>query len=76
VAPALERAGVDAFGVATAAEALALRAAGVTRPVLLFAPVRERIAELCEAGRPVDRRRCVSLAAIEAARRRVPRGST
>jgi alanine racemase len=67
VAPALERAGVDAFGVATAAEALALRRHGVTRPVLLFAPVRERIAELCEAGVQLTVADDDSLETIEAA---------
>ena len=50
VARALSEAGVDAFGVATAAEALALRAADVPGDVLLFGPVRAAIAELVAAG--------------------------
>lgn len=36
VAPALEAAGVERFAVATVAEGVALRAAGVTRPVLVL----------------------------------------
>lgn len=36
VAPALEAAGVERFAVATVAEGMALRAAGVTRPVLVL----------------------------------------
>ncbi len=36
VAPALEAAGVDRFAVATVAEGVALRGAGVTRPVLVL----------------------------------------
>lgn len=50
VARALSDAGVDAFGVATAAEALALRAADVPGDVLLFGPVRAAIPELVAAG--------------------------
>ena len=46
VARALAAAGVEAFGVATAAEALALRADGLPQAVLVFAPLREGIAEL------------------------------
>jgi alanine racemase len=49
VAHALAAAGVDAFGVAAAAEALALRDAGVPGGVLLFGPVRTGIAELVAA---------------------------
>jgi alanine racemase len=49
VAPALAAAGVDAYGVATAEEALALRALGASQPVLVFGPVRARIAELAAA---------------------------
>ena len=48
VAPALS-AVVDAFGVATAEEALELRALGVARDLLVFGPVRARIAELVAA---------------------------
>jgi alanine racemase len=48
VAPALAPV-VDAFGVATAEEALELRALGVDRDVLVFGPVRARIAELVAA---------------------------
>ncbi len=47
-APALA-AVVDAFGVATAEEALELRALGLTQDVLVFGPVRARIAELVAA---------------------------
>lgn len=36
VAPALEAAGIERFAVATVAEGVALRAAGVTRPVLVL----------------------------------------
>jgi alanine racemase len=50
VAPALQSFGVDRFGVATAEEALELRHAGVTAPILLFGPVRTRVAELAAAG--------------------------
>jgi len=50
VARALAEAGIDAFGVATAAEALALRAADVPGDVLLFGPVRAGIPELVAAG--------------------------
>ncbi len=48
VAPALA-AVVDAFGVATAEEALDLRALGIAQDVLVFGPVRARIAELVAA---------------------------
>ncbi len=48
VAPALS-AFVDAFGVATAEEALELRALGIAQDVLVFGPVRARIAELVAA---------------------------
>ncbi|MFN2322786.1 MAG: alanine racemase [Trueperaceae bacterium] len=48
VAPALAEA-VDAFGVATADEALELRALGLTQDVLVFGPIRARIAELVDA---------------------------
>jgi alanine racemase len=49
VAPALAAAGVDAFGVATAEEALELRALGLDTPILLFSPVRHLLAELIDA---------------------------
>jgi alanine racemase len=49
VAPALQAFGADRFGVATADEALELRRAGVTAPVLVFAPVHHRVAELAHA---------------------------
>lgn len=67
--PALERAGADAFGVATAAEALALRDWGVTAPILVFAPVRarERIAALVEAGVALTVSDASSVEAIERA---------
>ena len=65
--PALERAGADAFGVASATEALALREWGVTATILVFAPVRERIAELVEAGVALTVADASSLEAIERA---------
>jgi alanine racemase len=49
VVPALEAMGVDRFGVATAEEALALRAAGVRAPVLVLGPVHARVPELVDA---------------------------
>ena len=67
LAPALERAGADAFGVATAAEALALRACGVTRPILLFTPLRQHLAELVDARVELTVADRSDLAAIEAA---------
>jgi alanine racemase len=48
VAPALAPI-VDAFGVATAEEALELRALGLAHDVLVLGPVRSRIAELVAA---------------------------
>ena len=72
VAPALERAGVDAFGVATADEALGLRTAGVRARVLLFGPVRSRIAALVEAGVELTVTDEASLAALEGARPPAP----
>ncbi len=65
--PALERVGVDAFGVANATEALALRDWGVTAPILVFAPVRERVAELVEAGVALTVADTSSVEAIERA---------
>jgi alanine racemase len=61
VSRALEAAGVAFFGVATPAEAMALREAGVRAGVLLLSPVREpaTIARLVEAD--------VSLTATDAA---------
>ena len=49
IARSLAAAGTDAFGVATAAEALTLRDAGIPGDVLLFGPVRAGIAELVAA---------------------------
>ena len=40
--------GVTHFGVATAGEALELRAGGVTRPILIFSPVYQNIPELVD----------------------------
>ena len=48
VARRLETLGVSWFGVATAQEALALRAGGVTGDILVFIPVYEGLAELLE----------------------------
>ncbi len=42
--------GVTYFGVATAGEALELRAGGVTQPILIFSPVYENIPELVDYG--------------------------
>ena len=67
VVPALARDGVDAFGVATAGEALALRAYGVTQPLLVFGPLRRRLAELAEADVELTVTDAASLATIEAA---------
>jgi alanine racemase len=39
VAPVLQTAGVDAFGVATVEEACEIRNAGITRPILVLTPV-------------------------------------
>ncbi len=47
---ALEEAGVKWFAVATAAELIELREAGVTAELLLLTPALERIEELVEAG--------------------------
>jgi alanine racemase len=68
VAPALQSFGVDRFGVATAEEALALRAAGVTAPVLVFGPVFTRIAELVAADVALTVPDEAALRALEAAR--------
>lgn len=67
VARVLEASGVDAFGVATAAEALALRAAGSRVEVLLFGPVRAAIAELVAADVALTVAHVDDLRAIEAA---------
>jgi alanine racemase len=67
VVPALQAFGVDRFGVATAAEALALRAAGVTAPILLFGPVVTRVAELVAADVALTVPDEASLRALEAA---------
>ena len=67
MAPALERAGADAFGVATPAEAFALRAAGVTVPILLFGPVARDVAALVEADVALTVTDAGTLATIEAA---------
>ena len=50
VARHLERRGVSWFGVATPAEALELREAGIGGRILLFSPVRADVAELAELG--------------------------
>ncbi len=66
-APALERSGADAFGVATPAEAFALRTAGVSAPILLFGPIDRHIAALVEADVALTVPDARALAAIEAA---------
>ena len=68
VAAELERAGVDAFGVATADEALTLRRLGLGARILLFGPVRTSVAELVAAEVELTVTDAASLAAIEAAR--------
>ncbi len=50
MAKALERLGVPWFGVATAGEALELRAGGVTSNILIFTPVYEGLEDLIEEG--------------------------
>ncbi len=65
--PALERAGADAFGVATAAEALALRAHGVTRPILVLGPLRGCLREVLAADVELTVTDTASLTAIETA---------
>lgn len=67
VAPALAAAGADAFGVATAEEALELRALGVAGDVLVFAPLRARLAELADADVALTVTDLGSLAALDAA---------
>lgn len=49
IAPALERAGVTRFAVATAGELLAARAAGVTGDILLLTPALTHLPELLAA---------------------------
>ncbi len=65
VLPSLRAAGVDAFGVATAAEALTVRALAPGSEVLLFAPVRARVAELVDADVALTVAGPASLEAIE-----------
>ena len=67
IARELEHSGADAFGVATAEEALALRAAAVTGPVLVMGPVRERVAELVDAAVDLTVTDAECLASIERA---------
>jgi alanine racemase len=67
VARALVSCGVDAFGVATAEEALALRRGGIGGLVLLFGPVRAGIPDLVAADVALTVVDAPSLAAIEAA---------
>lgn len=67
IAPALAAAGVDAFGVATADEALELRALGLSTPILIFSPVRQRLAELIEAEVALCVASAEDLSAIERA---------
>ena len=43
IATHLESCGVEAFGAATAAEALALRHSGITANILIFSPVFEQL---------------------------------
>ena len=48
IAKHLESCGVEAFGVATATEALALRYSGITADILIFSPVFKNLEELIE----------------------------
>jgi alanine racemase len=66
IAGHLASCGVEAFGVATAAEALALRHSGITAKILIFNPVFERIAELIDYGVSLTVVNPESLAAISA----------
>lgn len=59
--------GADAFGVATAAEALTLRANGIREPILVFSPVRERLQELIDADVSLTVAQPADLHAIHAA---------
>ena len=72
VARALAAAGVEAFGVATASEALALRADGLLQEVLVFAPLREGIAELVAHDVALTVAHVSDLRAIETARAQAP----
>ena len=72
VARALAAAGVEAFGVATATEALALRADGLPQEVLVFAPLREGIAELVAHDVALTVAHPGDLRAIETARAQAP----
>ena len=78
VAKALEKAGSDWFGVTCTEEGIAVRKAGVRKPILVLTSfVEGEEAPLLEHGLTAVIHRCDQLAALEAAaaRRRVRRGS-
>ena len=66
IAAHLERCGVEAFGVATAAEALALRRSGITANILIFSPVFEQLSELIDCDITLTVVNSESLTAISA----------
>lgn len=69
VASALARLGVSWFGVATSAEALALREAGITGNILLFIPAYDGVATLLDHDIALTIADEASLAALTAQRR-------
>src|SRR6266852_8772845 len=78
VAKALEKAGSDWFGVTCTDEGIAVRKAGVRKPILVLTSfVNREIGPLLEHGLTAVIHRCEQLAALEsaAARRRARRGS-
>jgi alanine racemase len=78
VAKALEKAGSDWFGVTCTDEGIAVRKAGVHKPVLVLTSfVNREIGPLLEHGLTAVIHRCEQLAALEsaAARRRARKGS-
>jgi alanine racemase len=78
VAKALEKAGSDWFGVTCTDEGIAVRKAGVRKPVLVLTSfVNREIGPLLEHGLTAVIHRCEQLAALESAavRRRAKRGS-
>jgi alanine racemase len=78
VAKALEKAGSDWFGVTCTEEGIAIRKAGVRKPILVLTGfVPSEVAPLLEHGLTAVIHRCDQLAVLEgaAARRRARRGS-
>ena len=64
IAKHLESCGVEAFGVATATEALALRYSGITADILIFSPVFKNLEELIDHDINLTVANSESLAAI------------